>query len=379
MASLKSIYIKNYKAFQKEQLLEVRPVTVLIGKNSSGKSSIMKLLPLFQKATSEIMTAPLMLSNNGVALGSRYEELFYNYSLMDLSLGLNFDNGNSFKVTYAINNGQLFVYNYEVTSKGNKFQEQVSLEGFPILKGLKFPKATEKLKISAESLSLNADYIGPIRISAPKEISFEGNNDITSVGLKGENAYSALLNSYLSDGKLFEEVSKWFEKNLEGQKLSFKQNGPSTGSYSLYVRHEDIDVNISQVGQGLSQVLPIIVASFLNNNVDILGIEQPALHLHPAAHANVAYRIAESAKLLNKKYLIESHSENFILGLRNLVANHDVDFSSDDVIIYYVNHDDTGAVLDKIEILTNGELTTWPVGIFSESFDLMSEIMEHNL
>ena len=379
MASLKSIYIKNYKAFQKEQFLEVRPVTVLIGKNSSGKSSIMKLLPLFQKATSEIMTAPFMLSNNGVALGSRYEELFYNYSLMDLSLGLSFDNGNSLKVTYAINNGQLFVYNYEVTSKGNKFKEQVSPEGFPILKGLKFPKATEKLEISAESLTLNADYIGPIRISAPKEISFEGNNDIVSVGLKGENAYSALLNSYLSDGKLFEEVSTWFEKKLEGQKLSFKQNGPSTGSYSLYVRHENIDVNISQVGQGLSQVLPIIVASFINNNVDILGIEQPALHLHPAAHANVAYRIAESAKQLNKKYLVESHSENFILGLRNLVANHDVDFSSDDVIIYYVNHDDTGAILDKIEILPNGELTTWPVGIFSESFDLMSEIMEHNI
>lgn len=379
MASLKSIYIKNYKAFQKEQILEVRPVTVLIGKNSSGKSSIMKLLPLFQRATSEIMTAPLMLLNNGVVLGSRYEELFYNYSLMDLSLGLSFDNGNSFKVTYAINNGQLFVYNYEVASKDNCFQEQVTPEGFPILKGLKFPKATEKLKIAPESLTLNADYIGPIRISAPKEISFEGNNDIVSVGLKGENAYSALLNSYLSDGKLFEKVSKWFEENLEGQKLSFKQNGPSTGSYSLYVRHEDIDVNISQVGQGLSQVLPIIVASFLNNNVDVLGIEQPALHLHPAAHANVAYRIAESAKQLNKKFLVESHSENFILGLRNLVANRKVDFSSDDVIIYYVNHDDTGAVLDKIEILPDGELTTWPVGIFSESFDLMSEIMEHNV
>lgn len=379
MASLKSIYIKNYKAFQKEQTLEVRPVTVLIGKNSSGKSSIMKLLPLFQRATSETMTAPLMLSNKGVTLGSRYEELFYNYNLMDLGLGLKFDNGNSFKVTYAINNGRLFVYNYEVISNVSKFQEMVSPDGFPILKGLKFPKATEKLGIAADSLILNADYIGPIRISAPKEISFEGNNDIVSVGLKGENSYSALLNSYLSDGKLYEEVSKWFEENLEGQKLSFKQNGPSTGSYSLYVRHEDIDVNISQVGQGLSQVLPIIVASFLNNEVDVLGIEQPALHLHPAAHANVAYRIAESAKQLKKKYLVESHSENFILGLRNLVANPDIDFSSNDVIIYYVNHDDTGAVLDKIEILPNGEMTTWPVGIFSESFDLMSEIMEHRV
>lgn len=379
MASLKNIYIKNYKAFQKEQTLEIRPVTVLIGKNSSGKSSIMKLLPLFQKATSETMTAPLMLSNNGVTLGSRYEELFYNYSLMDLELGLDFDNGNSFKVTYAINNGQLFVYNYEVICNGDKFQEMVSPDGFPILKGLKFPKATEKLGITAESLALNGDYIGPIRISAPKEISFEGNNNIVSVGLKGEKAYSALLNSYLSDGKLYENVSKWFEKNLEGQKLSFKQNGPSTGSYSLYVRHEDIDVNISQVGQGLSQVLPIIVASFINNDVDVLGIEQPALHLHPAAHANVAYRIAESAKQLKKKYLVESHSENFILGLRNLVANQDVDFSSDDVIIYFVDHDESGAVLDKIEILPNGELTSWPTGIFSESFDLMSEIMEHSI
>lgn len=379
MASPSSIYIRNYKAFQKEQILEIRPVTVLIGKNSSGKSSIMKLLPLFQKATSGTMTAPLMLSNNGVALGSRYEELFYNYSLMDLGLGLNFDNGNSFKVTYAVNNGQLFVYAYEVTGNGNTFREVVSPDGFPLLKGLTFPKAVEKLGITPRSLTLNADYIGPIRVSAPKEISFEGNNDIVSVGLKGEAAYSALLNSYLGDGKLFNEVSKWFEENLEGQKLSFKQNGPSTGSYSLYARHENVDVNISQVGQGLGQVLPVIVASYLKNDVDVLGIEQPALHLHPAAHANVAYRIAESAKQLKKKYLVESHSENFILGLRNLVANRDKDFSSDDVVIYYVNHDDTGAVLDKIEILPNGELTTWPVGVFSESFDLMSEIMGHSV
>ena len=340
----------------------------------------MKLLPLFQKATSGTMTAPLMLSNNGVALGSRYEELFYNYSLMDLGLGLNFDNGNSFKVTYAVNNGQLFVYAYEVVNgNNNTFREVVSSDGSPLLKGLTFPKAVEKLGITPRSLTLNADYIGPIRVSAPKEISFEGNNDIVSVGLKGEGAYSALLNSYLGDGKLFNEVSKWFEENLEGQKLSFKQNGPSTGSYSLYARHENVDVNISQVGQGLGQVLPVIVASYLKNDVDVLGIEQPALHLHPAAHANVAYRIAESAKQLKKKYLVESHSENFILGLRNLVANRDKDFSSDDVVIYYVNHDDTGAVLDKIEILPNGELTTWPVGVFSESFDLMSEIMGHSV
>ena len=379
MSSLKNIYIKNYKAFQKEQTIEVRPVTVLIGKNSSGKSSIMKLLPLFMNATSGSMNSPLMLANNGVILGTRYEELFYNYSLMDMSLGLGFDNGNSFKATYAINNGQLFVYRYEVETNGEKYAEAATAQCFPKLKGLTFPKAIKELGIQPESLALKVDYIGPVRVTAPKEVAFEGEADFASVGLNGGYAYMALLNSYLSDGKLFGEVSRWFEDNLEGQKLSFKPNGPSTGSYSLYVRHGDIDVNISQVGQGLSQVLPIVVASFLQNDVDVIGIEQPALHLHPAAHANVAYRIGESAKQTGKKFLVESHSENFILGLRNMVANKGVDFSSDDVVIYYVDQDETGAVLDKIEILPNGELTSWPIGVFSESFDLMSEIMEHSV
>lgn len=58
MASLKQIRLKNYKPFKTEQILDIRPVTVIIGKNSSGKSSIMKLLPLFQSATSGNMTAP---------------------------------------------------------------------------------------------------------------------------------------------------------------------------------------------------------------------------------------------------------------------------------------------------------------------------------
>ena len=61
-----------------------------------------------------------------------------------------------------------------------------------------------------------------------------------------------------------------------------------------------------------------------------------------------------------------------------MVADPTKDFNSEDVVIYFVDASDAGATLDKIEILPNGELTSWPTGIFSESFDLMSEIMGHS-
>lgn len=378
MATIKDIHIRNYKAFLAEQRIEIRPVTVLIGKNSSGKSSILKLLPLLANATSGKMNSPLMLVNNGVSLGARYEELFHNFSLVDLLLGASFDNGISFDVTYAVNEGQLFVYEYQVYKNGEMFAERMIANESLSVNGMTFPKASKHFDLQESEMAFRVDYIGPIRKTAPKEVTFEGYNSILSVGIDGSAAYSALLNSHLKGDGLFEDVSQWFEENLEGQKLSFKQNGPSSGSYSLCVKHDGVDVNISQVGQGLGQLLPIVVASFMQNDVDVIGIEQPALHLHPAAHANVAYRIAESAKSLKRKYVIESHSENFILGLRNMVADPNRNFNSEDVIIYFVDTDEGVASLDKIEIMPNGELSSWPTGVFSESFDLMSEIMEHS-
>ncbi|MBQ3608734.1 MAG: DUF3696 domain-containing protein [Bacteroidaceae bacterium] len=378
MATLKNIHIRNYKAFSTEQQIEIRPVTVLIGKNSSGKSSILKLFPLFANATAGKTDSPLMLVNDGVSLGARYEELFHNYTLVDLSLGASFENGISFDVTYAIDQGNLFVYKYQVSKGKELFGEQILSKDTPSPSGMTFPKAYEHLGIQKADMTFKVDYIGPIRKTAPKEIVFEGFSNASKVGIDGSFAYSVLLNSHLKDDVLFKNVSQWFEDNLEGQKLLFMQNGPSTGSYSLYVKHNEVNVNISQVGQGLGQLLPIVVASYMKNDIEVLAIEQPALHLHPAAHANVAYRIAESAKKMKRKYVIESHSENFILGLRNMVADPNKDFNSEDVIIYFIDANEEESTLDRIEILPNGELTSWPTGIFSESFDLMSEIMEHS-
>jgi predicted ATPase len=129
-----------------------------------------------------------------------------------------------------------------------------------------------------------------------------------------------------------------------------------------------VKVNIVDVGHGMSQVLPIIVRNFINagasNSIDI--IEQPELHLHPGAHANLAELFVNTVKRESSSFVIETHSENFILRIRNLVAKGSI--SKNDVQIYWVEDDERpGSQLVKIDLDDNGDVSFWPSGVFSES------------
>jgi len=378
MSKIKSIYFKNYKAFAEEETLELRPITLIVGKNSSGKSSILKLLSILQSATTGAQ-AQLKLNNQTVSLGSRYEDLFHNYSLTNLILGVNYEDNICLKATYIIDKGILYRYNLMVNNGTESKIFYINKDGSEqtFSNGLFFKEAFDKLNISAEKVAFSMDYIGPIRHIPERTITFSGFNGYDSVGYDGGLAYPILLDSYLQDKTLFNRVSDWMNENLEGQKLSIEQNSPTSGTYSFFIERNNFKVNIADVGQGVSQVLPIIVESFMDNQKDVVAIEQPELHIHPADHANVAYRLAESAKKTGKKFVIESHSENFLLGLRNLVSDQNTDFTSDDVLIYFVENDEESAYLDKIEIGDDGHLTKWPEGVFGESFDLLSQIMNN--
>lgn len=376
---LEQIQFRNYKAFAGEECLEIRPVTILIGKNSSGKSSLCKLLPLFENITSGNMNSVLLLNNLNVSLGSRYEDLFHNNITTDLQLGLQYSNGIKLSATYVMSEGAILVYEYSA-QVGERIKEKRFTEGqskLEVFQGLINEHVFNEIGINKIDVRFHVDYIGPMRIDPSRIISFEGLKKYATVGIKGENTYSILLNSYLQKDSLFEQVSLWMEENLEGQKLVIEQNSPSSGTYSIYIQRNGIKVNIADVGQGLGQVLPIIVQSYMKSEIDIAVVEQPALHLHPAAHAKVAYRLAESALETGKKYIIETHSENIILGIRKLISDSKSALSSKDVVIYFVDTDGESAYLDKIEINEAGELSSWPTGIFGDGFDLMAEIMKN--
>jgi predicted ATPase len=125
----------------------------------------------------------------------------------------------------------------------------------------------------------------------------------------------------------------------------------------------------------MNQALPLVVRANVADRPDsIIVLEQPELHLHPAAHGDLAELFAKSAKENNQTFIIETHSENIILRLRKLIVENDFGFTKDDLIIYWIEDAELkGKELREITVDEEGVLSDWTEGVFNEG---MKEILE---
>jgi predicted ATPase len=143
-------------------------------------------------------------------------------------------------------------------------------------------------------------------------------------------------------------------------------------SISLWDCHNNIEVTASDIGVGVSQLLPLVVAAQVSNK-GIIACEQPELHVHPRVQVAIGDLLTQSTSGAN--FLIETHSEHLILRLlRRIRETTDNELPEDfkavttsDVSIVYIEPDSDGVSVKNIKISDDGEFTTrWPNGFFSE-------------
>lgn len=175
-----------------------------------------------------------------------------------------------------------------------------------------------------------------------------------------------------TDKKYFSQISNFIKNKFEGWELSIEVDGGRKDKPAIiYLENKNLKINVSQVGMGISQVLPLIIRAYKPCDAKTLIIvEEPESHLHPFAHAQIAQLFFDSLLIdKNKKYLIETHSQNFVLRLRRLIAEGKL--VPDDLALYYVdfNEENNESELKRIIIDENGNVDYWPEGIFSESLD----------
>lgn len=361
---INKVLFSNYKAFTTDEhgelnCLELRPITLLLGKNSSGKSSLIKLLEMISRSfdgerAKSIENSPALFHNKqgGTPI---HLELINEVDKVNFTVEYVRTNGQTTPITIKINE-------IEILTKPN-------LEiGNPPL--AQFVKQTN---FSIDSFRFSMQHIGPWRKGLVSSIFDPKKCDDV------DPAYIALLDSYKQNTDLYKNVQKWMgSAEMENQPIHIS-NVPETELYRFEINRNDVNIGIDDVGTGVSQVLPIIVQSFNPNGADVVAIEQPVLHLHPAVHAAVARRLAESAKQLNRCYVIESHSLNFLLGLRLAVASHNVNFTPNDIVIYFLDTNNNNcSQLVKITIDNNGQLSYWPYGVFGEHADLTRDLIKQS-
>lgn len=137
------------------------------------------------------------------------------------------------------------------------------------------------------------------------------------------------------------------------------------------IRNEML-LSANQLGTGISQVLPIVVAANYDN-VGLVSIEQPELHIHPRFQVELADIFL---KAIDKhSFLIETHSEHLVLRLlRRIRQNTDnelpdgyTSIKDEDVSVTYLEPSDKGVITKRIRIDQDGEfIDRWPNGFFVE-------------
>jgi hypothetical protein len=223
--------------------------------------------------------------------------------------------------------------------------------------------------------SLNSDlnqiyHLGPLRIPPSRSYLFSGEL-AERIGDNGEKAlsnYATIKNRRGSrDNNVVDSINNSLIKLGFISKIEFKKIGDR--HYEFWTEHPSskLAANLADTGFGASQVIPVIFLLYTVTDGSIILVEQPELHLHPAAQAELGTIIKDACIDRNIKIVIETHSENLILRLLTEVALGHI--SKDDLAIYYIQSNVSQHELLRIHINDKGEfLDQWPNGFFDEGY-----------
>ena len=136
------------------------------------------------------------------------------------------------------------------------------------------------------------------------------------------------------------------------------------------------EVLLTDVGFGLSQVLPVLVLCFyVPGGRSTVILEQPDIHLHPSAQADLADVFIDAWKNNDVQILFESHSEHLLRRLQRRIAEQDID--QKDVGLYFCSMNESGeSSLSQLELDQYGNISNWPKDFFGDQFGEIAAMSE---
>jgi predicted ATPase len=225
-------------------------------------------------------------------------------------------------------------------------------------------------------------FLGPLRRPARPVYQWSGDT-VPDVGAQGEYAITALLAATALDRKLnrghrqrlqrFDEfIARWLAELGVIHSFSVRAVADGRKEYEVLVKtHPDsYEVRLTDVGFGVSQVLPALVQAFYAPSGSTVWMEQPEIHLHPMAQSNLAdvfisaVRSYEAKAPRNMQLIIETHSEHLLTRLQRRVAEQVI--SAEEVAIYVVNRKEAAADIEALRLNMFGEIENWPENFFGD-------------
>lgn len=211
------------------------------------------------------------------------------------------------------------------------------------------------------------NYVSPLRAHPKRYYMLDkAKINITLDTLDGD----AVADVLKENKNLKEKVNNWLNKF----KLSVNVEEFKEVVHHLKVNQNNLNLDITDVGFGISQVLPVIIQGFLSGNDSITIIEQPEIHLHPKMQADLAdlfIDIVLNSK--NKKLIIETHSEYLLKRLRRRISEGSVNPQDVSICLFTPQTKDLSGYIETLKIEEKG-FFEWPEDFYGG--DLYDDTVE---
>ena len=245
---------------------------------------------------------------------------------------------------------------------------------------------TEVAGLNSDFFRFGVHYLGPLRDEPRPLYPLQAMSSPTDVGPKGELTAAVLhLNSlrivdyitptgFLPDkadlirqkARLVDAVGAWLQ--YLGVAVDVETSEKGKFGHELRVRtSKNMEFqDLTNVGVGVSQVLPIIVTCLLAPKGSTIILEQPELHLHPAVQARLADFFI-SMVALDKQCIIETHGEHLVDRLRLRIVCDDSDLLLDSTKIFFFSQQTGVTTYREIAVNEYGAIEDWPDDFFDQS------------
>lgn len=376
---LREVHISGFKCFESLDL-PLRPLTLLTGTNSGGKSSVIQALVLLAQTLAEREWGrSLLLDGPELALGSVADVLNQRSARRQLALGASVVGE---KVVWAFRTEDRRALSVDVDTLHLNGTD-VPLEGAV----LRWLLPTQQAEGSAVVRALRGvSWISAER-TGPRELSpLRDADSHVRVGARGELAAGLLYwreSDVVSPELCMESVPPTMYHQVRAQMRSFfpgcdlrvsPVDGASAVSLRLRADSRSDFHRPQNVGFGLTQLFPILVALIAARRGDVLLIENPEVHLHPRAQQNIGTVIARTVAS-GIQVILETHSDHVLNGIRLAVKQGMIPHS--DVMVHFFSPSKDGGVSapQSPSMDADGRLSSWPEGFFDQFDSALSELL----
>lgn len=427
------LYVKGFKSLGHRVEVNVRPVTILAGRNSSGKSSFMQPF-LLMKQTLNSMTETFGLELNGDHVG---------FSTLDELLTTCGDKESKDTITvgsYRSENGKTVghvAFEFRADRKKRQFRTVKQTYAGSVLRSEMTSDEIDKELMESPSAASWIEEQFPA--NAPREFRIQRRKFFLGVRgvLKGipttddhpfgrldlspgyplveelihvpglrrhrerthrvtglaaswpgtfDHYFAGVIRHWMSSSKGRRKLEV-LERYLARLELGAGIRSSQVDDASLTVRLMDsirkrdgkaLAVNIADLGVGVSQVLPVLVALLVASANQIVYIEQPEIHLHPNAQFELGRIIAEISHASGALAVVETHSDYLIRGVQYAVVRKDI--PADTVSLnWFARNSETGCTdVSAAEMASNGSFPEWPAD-FNDVNLRIEEMIFHEL